>query len=180
MGVRNMTTIINAYTHPDLARFLWKLMEESLDEPHTTIAHKAMPTWAEHLAFLERRTYVNLLLLTDELPDTDGTMLVGYVGVTKANEIGIRIRKGYRGKGYGHEAIAYVLDHLRPVPGVGIAPHQFVANINPKNAASIALFTKLGFTLHGATHEQLVYVSPMYQREENRHGQGQPEGSSTA
>lgn len=171
--------LVDAYAHPDAARFLWKLMEESLDEPHTVIAHKAMPTWDDHLAFLARRTYRELLLITDKIPDAAGDMLVGYVGVTQANEIGIRIRKGSRGKRYGEEAVDFVLAHMRPLELAGIAPGRFVANINPKNAASIALFTKLGFTLHGATHEQLVYVSPIHQREETHHGESQ-EGRTTS
>ncbi len=175
-----MSALVNAYHRPDAAKFLWQLMEESMDEPETTIAHKAMPSWEEHLAWLERRAYRVLLLIVDQVPDGEGTMNVGYVGVTEDNEIGIRIRKGCRGKRYGQEALNYLLEWMLPFADAGIAPGRFVANINPKNAPSIALFTGLGFTLYGATAEQLVYVSPIHQREETHHGESQTEGRSPA
>jgi RimJ/RimL family protein N-acetyltransferase len=131
--------------HPLAAQFLWDCMKEALQEPHTTISHTKMPTWDEHLGWLERRTQRALLMIETSAPYADRSGLVGFVSLTRNNEIGIRIRNGFRGQGHGRRAVEHMLRLYEPLPEVpSVRPGRFVANINPANAASIALFTGLG------------------------------------
>lgn len=127
-------------------------MQEALDEPNTTISHAAMPTWDEHLKWLENRTQRVLLLI--EAPTLRIWGLAGFVSLTHNNEIGIRLRKSARAMGIGKKAVRHILKHYDPLPAIpSVRPGQFVANINPLNAASIKLFTGLG-----ARHIQNTYT----------------------
>lgn len=108
--------------------FLWRLLAER--EPHQNISHRGMPAWEEHCAFVLRRPYVAWYLA-----EADGYVR-GAVYLTKQREIGIGIFKGQRGHGYAVDAISELMR---------LHPGRFLANVNPSNAASIALFRKLGF-----------------------------------
>lgn len=136
----------------EVARFLWAMMEESLAEPHTTISHQAMPTWAEHIAWLAAKSNRVFLLIESKPP----LGYIGYVSISNHNEIGIRIAKAMRGQGIGRHALGHLLGHYDPEPGVpSVRRGKFVANINPANAASIALFSRFG-----ARHIQNTYEVP--------------------
>ena len=107
---------------------LYLLLKER--EPHESISHKAMPSWMEHTAFVERRPYAHWYVL-----DVDGSA-VGAVYLTHQREIGIGILKAHRGKGYAEEGIRLLLEQH---------PGRALANINPANGASLQWFAKLGF-----------------------------------
>ena len=65
--------------------------------------------------------------------------------ILKNNEIGIGILKEHQRKGYARAAIEALMKAHTPGPGVpGLRSSGFLANVAPTNAASIALFEKLG------------------------------------
>jgi len=90
-----------------------------------------MPTRSEHEAFVRSRPYPHWYLIWADV------YIVGAVYLTTQDEIGIGILRAFRRHGYASEAIALL---LRKHPG-----KRFLANINPLNTKSVALFQKLGF-----------------------------------
>lgn len=137
MGV----SLVDIYSEPDLLNFaegyLFGALEERLALPHVNISHKRMPTFEEHIAFINRRPYAGWWLIVV------GTSLRGTIGtcyLTQQNEIGIQINPKFQRKGYATDALAEL---------IAMYPEgtRFLANINPANEASAALFKKFGFTL---------------------------------
>jgi RimJ/RimL family protein N-acetyltransferase len=120
--------LIDVYLSPGAIDVLWQLLLER--DPRENISHKAMPTWERHSSFVAGRPYDAWYLIDD------GGISVGACYVTKQREIGIGILKAHRRKGYAEAAIKTLLQ----------GPGRFLANINPRNEASIALFRKLGFS----------------------------------
>ena len=109
--------------------FLYQLLAER--EPHESISHRRMPTFSEHVAFAHSVPYPAWYLL-----EQDGKR-VGAAYLTAQREIGIAISKAHRGQGLASLALAAVMRQHRG--------GRFLANINPANEASIALFRKHGF-----------------------------------
>ena len=107
----------------------FRLLQER--EPSQNISHKAMPTWEEHCAFVRSEPYAAWYWFTNpaERP-------AGCIYLTHQREIGIGVLKAHRGKGLARDAIAELMR---------LHPGRFLANINPANEASIALFRSLGF-----------------------------------
>lgn len=137
------------------AKVLWDLMHEV--EPHQAISHVKMPSWEEHLSFVQRYPYRAWYLI-----EAQGEF-VGHISVSRKYEIGIRLFKVHQGKGHGKWAIGEIVrmwgkdaaNAARP----SVQRGALLANINPANEASIAVFTKLGFK-----HVQNTYaldVSPV-------------------
>ena len=60
-------------------------------------------------------------------------------------EIGYVVAPAEQGKGYGGEAVAALVDHCEGALGA----HRVDALIDPGNAASVALVTRLGFRCEG-------------------------------
>ena len=120
--------LVDIYSGP-YESVAYQLMAER--QPHQNISHKALPKWEDHLAFMASKPYLAWYAIeANETP-------VGAIYLTKAREIGIGILSEFQGKGYATEAIKEL---MRLYPG------RFLANINPSNIASIALFHKLGFS----------------------------------
>lgn len=107
--------------------FLFQLLKER--EPHQSISHKKMPSLEEHVGFVKSKPYRAWYLA---YVDND---FVGATYLSKQREIGVSIFKEHQRKGYAEAAIREL---MRRHPG------EFLANVNPANAASIALFKKLG------------------------------------
>ena len=125
------------YRHGNSAAVLYRLLEERT--PEQSISHKAMPTYKEHMEFVESRPYrAWYLCLVDKTP-------VGAVYLTMQREIGVFIFKAEQGKGYGEQAVKLLVEKW---------PGRFLANVNPKNKASVEMFTKLGFNLIQNTYEK--------------------------
>lgn len=117
---------------------LYDLLEER--EPHQAISHKEMPTYFQHVEFVKSEPYKAWYLITGYQG-----RVIGATYLSKQNEIGIGIFKKYQGKGYGRDAVLQLMKkHKGP----------FLANINPKNAASIAFFEHLDFGLLQVTYEK--------------------------
>lgn len=148
-----MIRYLDAYGEARAPKFLWQMMEESMDEPDTRISHEDMPSWDEHVLFLKARSRRVLLLIEDDSVRLAEDELVGFVSLTYMNEIGVRIRKAMRGRGHGALGVQHIITNYAPMPAqASVRQGRFIANINPANAASIALFTKLG-----AKHIQNTY-----------------------
>ena len=109
--------------------FLYQLLAER--EPSESISHRVMPTFEEHIRFVESQPYRMWFIAEQE------GQRVGAVYLSRARELGIAISKAQRGRGLGSLALSAML--LRVSPG------RVLANINPANEASIALFRKHGF-----------------------------------
>jgi len=115
---------------------LYMLLDERTAEQ--SISHKEMPTYDQHLVFVASEPYKAWYLIsTDE-------GCAGSVYLTRQNEIGIAVFETHRGNGYAREAIEELMK-LHDGP--------FLANINPRNGASIGLFRSLYFNLIQETYK---------------------------
>ena len=114
-------------------RLLYLLLAER--RPEESISHVCLPSWADHVNFVQSSPYATWLLAYDGA-------CVGTGYVTRRGEIGVTVFKEHKRKGYGREIVRKLMrDH----------GGQY-ANINPMNKASIALFESLGFS-----HVQSTY-----------------------
>jgi RimJ/RimL family protein N-acetyltransferase len=78
----------------------------------------------------------------------DEGYIVGAVYLTKHNEIGVRVFKSERGKGYGRFALMAIMGRH---PG-----ERLRANINPRNEKALRMFSTFGFRLSQVTVEATV------------------------
>ena len=134
-----MIEFVDAYQEPYAKNFLYVLIRERMLEPDTNIS-ATMPTWQEHVEFVDSKPYPLWFLLSN------GREFVGYVSLTNRNEIGIVILKEHRKKGYGSSAVKKLMDEydlFPPIPSERVG--KFIANINPLNTKSIEMFERLGF-----------------------------------
>ena len=129
--------LLSVYSR-DASDVLWQLLSERT--PEQSISHKRMPTREQHLSFIESRPYLYWYLVEVAVDCVDDVALdvrnVGAVYLTKQREIGVGILKQYRGNGYGVKAVKALMARH---------PGSFLANVNPKNDLSAALFTSMGF-----------------------------------
>lgn len=117
---------------------LYQLLSERT--PEQSISHKEMPNRDDHDYFVANHPYLCWYLIFS----SDSGEVVGSIYLTKEREIGISIFKDHHRKGYATKAIRML---MKKHPG------RFLANINPKNNASIGLFT----SVFGAKHIQNTY-----------------------
>lgn len=137
-----MITFRDVHSLDGAVDLLWALMltRSSKEDQHTNISHREMPTFEQHVQFVRSKPYYLWFLIF-----APGEGPIGSINVTDRNEIGIVLDPQYRGKGYGREAVQHLLKIYPPLPAIpSKRPGHFVANINPKNEASIRLFTSLG------------------------------------
>ncbi len=109
-------------------------------EPHVNISHRGMPTWEQHVDFVSSRPYKGWWII-----ETDDGIPAGACYLSKQNEIGVFVLDAYRGRGLGKSAICEIMVMY---PG-----ERLLANVNPQNVASIALFERLGFRHLQNTYE---------------------------
>jgi RimJ/RimL family protein N-acetyltransferase len=65
--------------------------------------------------------------------------------VWRDQEIGFMLARPHWGRGLATEALKLVLDHLFAGPGAVGREQLVVADVDPRNVASLALLKKLGF-----------------------------------
>lgn len=139
---------------PGALEFLYELMQER--DPEINISHRELPSFEQHRGFVTRRPYRfwYLLAADPQPPRDDGfggqiafePVWVGYISATEANEIGVVLRKLYRGRGYGPAAIQQFMQWHRPNPPAESSRNGYwLANIAPGNEHSKHVFEKLGF-----------------------------------
>jgi hypothetical protein len=163
-----MIKLVNVYEsgriRPGAIEFLYGLVKERLEEPDTNISHRTMPTIEQHRAFMHRRPYTHWYLVETELRRADiesATELpplptwVGYISATPRNEIGIVLLKYWRGRGLGPAIVQEFIKTHDPLPAEpSVRSGSWLANIHPKNSASLHMFqSKLGGKIIQVTME---------------------------
>ncbi|MEM4249720.1 MAG: GNAT family N-acetyltransferase [Candidatus Nitrosotenuis sp.] len=120
-------------------KFLYELLGER--RPIENISHKKMPTYMEHVKFVNSKPYSKWYVIHYK------NQKIGTIYLTKQNEIGIHIKKDYQRHGLGKYAMKLL---IKKNPR-----NRYLANINPKNKKSIEFFTKQGFKLIQYTYEMI-------------------------
>ncbi len=119
------------------AQFLYGLLKER--ESNVNISHKKMPTYVQHIKFIESKPYSKWYIIIL------GNHKIGSAYLSKQNEIGIFITKNMHAKKLGTTALNILIKKNRR--------KRYLANINPKNKKSISFFKKNGFELIQHTFE---------------------------
>jgi RimJ/RimL family protein N-acetyltransferase len=140
-----MLKLVDVYTEIAETRVATKFLYELLKERTitTNISHREMPSFEEHCAFVDSCPYREWFLIYQEWGNVEMGPL-GSIYLSKQNEIGVFISKVLQRKGYGQLAIRILMNRH---PG-----EQFLANINPYNSRSIAMFEGLGFEMLQVTY----------------------------
>lgn len=123
--------LADVYRVKEAPRILYRLLAER--PARVNISHRKMPGWRKHLAFIRSRPYKAWYLIR-----VSGGACVGSIYLSKNDEIGAFIFKEHQKKGYGRIALDLLMKRHRAVK-------RFLANINPKNGASIRFFKNLKF-----------------------------------
>lgn len=130
------------------AKALYALLRER--KPWQAISHKCMPSWEQHVAFVQSEPYAAwyMILPYQQHANRSGHSAepdpIGAIYLTRNNEIGIGIFNMYQGRGYGKLAVTEMLTkHNGP----------FLANINPINEPSRRFFEGLGFKFIQVTYK---------------------------
>ena len=129
-----MSVILKPVTNLDY-EFLYELLKER--KPEILISFK-MPTMEEHIEFWESQPYREAYIIYENTPK-------GFIYYSKTNEVGVFIEEISQGLGFGSSALKLLL--------VMHKGEKMLANINPKNLASIEFFIGLGFKHIQNTYE---------------------------
>jgi len=137
MGAINI--ILKKANKSDYGAF-YELLKER--ENNINISHKKMPSREKSDKFNASKPYAYdfVVLINNKR--------AGRVYITRANEIGISIKKEYQNKRYDRKIIALLFDRVRL--------KKYYANIAPLNIRSQKFFKRLGFRLI-----QYVYTKNM-------------------
>lgn len=139
--------LIEVKAEPLAATILYALLQERM--PGQSISHHALPAWDEHLEFVNSHPYRKWWLCQT------GERYVGALYLTQRNEIGIGILRQYQNQGYGNAFVRLATALYEPLPASpSECPGRWLANINPRNAPSIRMFERLGFTHIQNTYEK--------------------------
>lgn len=139
--------------HPDAVAILWRWLGARHREPHVNISHRRMPTPEQHALFVRRHPYAAWWML--RVASEAGIFYdVGEMRAGMDNAVGVFIAPEERRKGYARTFLRMLIDERKPLPPEpGRRSGHWVANINPRNQASAALFGELGFELVQHTYE---------------------------
>src|SRR3954465_680116 len=133
--------LVDVYQAPEAVELLYRLIQERSAE--SAIAHRRTPSMEEHRAFMASKPYRAWCLVHAQ--GRPQSTYVGAVTLTPNNEVGVFILREFQRRGYARAALLELMRAYRPLPAIPtVRPGHFVANVNPANAASIALFTSLG------------------------------------
>jgi RimJ/RimL family protein N-acetyltransferase len=151
-----MLKLVDVYTEVAETRVATKFLYELLKERTitTNISHREMPSFEEHCAFVDSCPYREWFLIYQEWGNVEMGPL-GSIYLSKQNEIGVFISKEHQRHGYGPSVICLLMNRH---PG-----EQFLANINPHNSRSIAMFEGLGFVLKQITYAKENKMSDFVQ-----------------
>ena len=142
--------LISIYKTPMHHSILYDLLKErsTEEDKFVNISHRKLPDWEDHVEFVDSRPYRFWYFIKEQ------ETVVGYISMNDKNEIGIVLFRKCRGLGLGKKALALFCRTHKPLPAEpSVRNGNFVANINPKNEASIRLFEGFGFK-----HIQNTYV----------------------
>ena len=99
---------------PGALEWLYELIKER--EPEINISHRQLPTFEQHRQFVTRRPYRFWYLIERQAEGKEEPVWIGYISATGDNEIGIVLRKPFRGCGFGPMAIRLLTQMHRPNP----------------------------------------------------------------
>lgn len=134
--------LVHTIHEPRASDILWEILNERSEpeDANTNISHTTLPRREHHDEFVQNHPFRQWQLIRAE------NEYVGQIRLTYRNEIGVGLLKRYRGKGYGPAAVKKLIETTTPMPEIKSHTRAgFVANINPKNERSIAMFKSLGF-----------------------------------
>lgn len=119
--------------------FLFSLLKNR--KPNVSISHREMPTYSEHVKFVESEPYHqwHIILLNKKK--------IGSVYLSKNDEIGISLVEDVQGKNIGSAVLKLIMEKN--------PRERFLANINPNNFNSKKFFEKNGFKLIQYTFEKI-------------------------
>lgn len=135
--------LVDVYKTGMAPNVLYDLLRERTGDDSINISHASLPTWDEHVAFVQSKPYAAWYLI--EVHNLADNFMVGTVYLTHEEEVGIFLFKRFQGKGYGPQAIRALIKR-HPCK-------RYLANINPANERSIKMFERLGFRLLQQTYE---------------------------
>ncbi|WP_037500150.1 GNAT family N-acetyltransferase [Sphingomonas jaspsi] len=121
----DLPAIHSIMSDPEVMRF-WS------EPPHPDLARTA--EWLQSMVDADPATS------DDYVIERDGRV-VGKIGCWKLPDIGYHIARDQWGQGVASEAMAAYLDRRRAIG----TPSRLTADVDPRNAASIALLTRHGF-----------------------------------
>jgi RimJ/RimL family protein N-acetyltransferase len=134
-------------------------------DPKVNISHLQMPSWEQHVAFVNSRLHAYWFLLivdepaatVDEEEPLRERICVGQIYLSRQREIGLFLQDRYQRMGLGADAVAMLMQLAQP-------RGPFFANIAPGNANSKAFFEKLGFRLVQHTYrvDPVFFDEPLY------------------
>ena len=133
---------------------------EDLEDVHAMLSHPAaMRYWAtpEHATLQESRDWLQAMVgagaeSDDFLIEHQGRV-IGKAGAWKLPEIGYLLHPDHWGKGLAFEALTAVIAHLfaaHPMP-------ELIADVDPRNLASVRVLQKLGFVETGRAERTLQW-----------------------
>ena len=134
-SVINLSSI---YEKQDRHRVLYNLLKER--DAVTNISHRKLPSWDEHVQFVESHPYKAWYFIQGATEE-----IIGSCYLSHQNEIGVFIFKSRQGKGDGQATIKALMN--------AHGPGRYLANINPHNERSLGVFAKLGFKKIQETYE---------------------------
>lgn len=118
-------------------RFLYDLLKER--PKNACISHRKMPTFAEHVAFVDLFPYKEWYIIRHK------SEMAGSVYLTYQNEFGMFIKKEFSGKGIATAAFKWMTNRHKG--------ERLVSNVNPNNKRIINLLKSLGCRLIQETYE---------------------------
>jgi len=110
-------------------KFLYNLLKER--DSNVSISHKKMPTYSEHIKFVASKPYFRWYIIEYDNKKS------GSIYLSKNNEIGVFVKKSFRGNKIGENAMRLLIEKY--------PKSKYFANINPKNKKSIKFFKKFKF-----------------------------------
>lgn len=127
-----MLKLTDAYDDPRATEVLYELLCE---RPPETWVSGTLPEFSQHVLFVELKMFPVWRMIKSQ-----GEYL-GCVQIEReiegCAEVGVAVFKKHQREGVAFDAVQTLMVHY---------PHdRWAATINPKNAASVALFRKLGF-----------------------------------
>ena len=108
--------LVDVYSTDKAPQILYDLLKERKDWQN--ISHKKMPTWSEHVRFMESRPYAHWYLVEHE------GEFVGAIYISKQRELGRFLFERFTGKGLMHKAFKML--HA-------LHPGKFIGNVSPLN-----------------------------------------------
>jgi RimJ/RimL family protein N-acetyltransferase len=132
---------------------LRRAREHDLTAMHAVLSHRvAMRYWSSlpHQSLDETRIWLDKMMATDPAISEDFVIerdgqVIGKVGAYRLPEIGYILHPDHWGQGLATEALTALIAHIwrsHPIDAL-------TADVDPRNAGSLRLLEKLGFTVTG-------------------------------